>query len=526
MRVLGVNILTHDVSFVLIEDNKIIAAVEEERFSRNKHHAGLLSGNFGPLKSLKWIYQNYLKSQDDIDFVAFAGKIGTNISFKRLKENYLKLANHISSDKNKTIFLEHHLCHASSTFRCSGFEKALMLTIDGEGDGVSTAVYYAESNNIHLLQAYPASQSLGHLYSFLTRTLGLGNFGAEGKTMGLSCYGEIDQDFVNKNYIKLTSSGYIIDEKIFLEISKYKRNTNSEGLGKKHKDIAATIQFLIENTIIHLISVAHNQHKISNICLAGGVALNCIINSKIKELPFIENVFVQPAANDAGTAMGAAFEVLAKKKKIYNFSLSNAYLGPSFSNEEIEKILSKIKLKYEKNYNLSNVVSQLLIDQKIVGWFQGRMEFGPRALGNRSILADPRKFDIKKYINEFVKHREMWRPFAPVILEEEGTCYFDNFFPTPFMTFTQKMKREKIEQLSAVSHIDCTARVQSISKSQNNLLYSILKEFENNTGVPILLNTSFNDNKMPIVCTPLDAIKTFYSTGLDVLVLGNYVIFK
>lgn len=526
MRIVGINCLTHDVSVALIEDGKILAAVEEERFTGIKHQGGILSNGKPPLNSLKWIFDKFNLKPKDIDFFAYSGDLNQNIGLADFITKYRRFAMTLDPSLSKSIFLDHHLCHASSTFRCSGFDQALILTIDGEGDSVSTTMFIGEFNEIKKIASFPANQSLGHFYTSVTKTLGLGSFGAEGKTMGLSNYGSLDSSIIDKNIIKKTNLGYIINDNYNEILLNYKRYGSD--ISDEHKNLAATAQYLLEDTIIHLIKLARKEYEFTNVCIAGGVGLNCLTNSKISKLDFVKNVFIQPAANDAGTSIGAALEVFYQKNSINikSIAITNVYYGPEYSNDDIKSILEEYKIKYEYIENICDIASDMLVDGKIIGWFQGKMEFGPRALGNRSILANPSIKGINDLINKKIKHRELWRPFAPAILESQGNEYFYDFFPSPFMTFTFNIKENKINDIPAVAHIDGSARVQSVSLKNNKLFFNLLKSFNEKTNIPVLLNTSFNDKGQPIVRTPKEAIATFYSTGLDALVIGNYLICK
>jgi len=526
MKVMGINCLTHDVSVSLIEDGKILALVEEERFTGIKHQGGFLSNGNAPVNSIKWIFDKFNLSPQKIDLFAYSGDLKQNIGLSNIISKYKSFAMSLDSSLSKSRFLNHHLCHASSAFRCSGFNKSLILTIDGEGDSISTGVFMGDNNEILPITSFPAKQSLGHFYSSVTKTIGLGELGAEGKTMGLSNYGSIDYNFIDKNIIQKTNFGYVLRENYDKILSSYKRYTGE--IQDKHKNLAATAQYLIEDTILHIIKLLKKDYDFENVCIAGGVGLNCLTNSKIAELDFIKKVFVQPAANDAGTSLGAALEAYYQKSNIESNlnPITHVYYGPEYSNDEIKAILEECNIKYRYIEDICNVASDMLVSGKIIGWFQEKMEFGPRALGNRSILANPKIKGINDIINEKIKHREKWRPFAPVIMEEYGEEYFCNFFPSPFMTFTFNIQKDKIDQIPAVAHVDGSARVQSVNKNNNLLFYRLLNSFYMKSNIPVLLNTSFNDKSQPICRTPRDAIKTFYSTGLDVLFIGNYLLEK
>jgi carbamoyltransferase len=409
------------------------------------------------------------------------------------------------------------------------------LTIDGKGEYDSTVVWRGRPDGVERLRTYEHPNSLGRFYGIVTKYLGYIPNNGEGKIMGLAPYGskneEILQTFkemietgVDYDVTELTSEGVRRGvEKLESEFDRPQVN-NSSGFTQWEKDLAYTTQYLLES-IIHDITKHHvTQTGLSNVCLAGGVALNCKMNKRIRECDAVDATFVQPVANDAGTVLGAGW--LQQQPSDVD-EMKTAYYGPSYSSSEIRNLLKQNKVDYSQPEDLQRYVAEAIADGQLVGWFQGRMEIGPRALGHRSILADPRDEASRDRVNKYVKHREEWRPFAPSILADRAADYFVNAVPSPFMIDTFETKPEKRDEIEAVLHQgDMTTRPQTVTKQDNPRYYRLLSEFEDFTRVPVLLNTSFNDHAEPIVNRPQEAIKDFYGMGLDVLVLGDYIIEK
>ncbi|MCM8792202.1 MAG: carbamoyltransferase [Candidatus Omnitrophica bacterium] len=574
MYVLGINAYHPDSSCCIVKDGKLLAAGEEERFKRIKHWSGF------PLESIRYCLQEAGISLKDIDFIGISrnpfihlnrkliylmkNRISASFINSRfdnllrirnikslLVDNFIFFEKQLSS---KVYFIEHHQSHMASAFFVSGFKDSAILSIDAMGDFVSTMFGIGKDNKIKVLDRIFFPNSLGYLYTAGTQFLGFLKFGDEYKVMGLSAYGKPvylnefkkiiilkkDGKFIlNPEYFNFSSEGLGMNwdnsepvcgrlfSKKWIEIFGQPRDPQEE-ISQIHRNIAASLQAMLEETYFHILNYLYKVTKIDNLCLAGGVALNCVANGKIfKNTPF-KNIYIQPAANDAGTALGAAYYVYHQiLNKPRCFVMSHAYWGPEFKKEEIESILRKYNLVFTK-YNedeLVKIVAKYIAEGKIIGWFQGRMEWGPRALGNRSILVDPRKKDMIDRLNLFIKHRESFRPFAPSILEENISDYLITPVSSFFMLLALPVKKGRISEIPAVVHIDDTARVQTVNKETNCLFFKLIKAFYEITGVPALLNTSFNENE-PIVCHPTEAIECFLRTSMDILVIGNYLIKK
>jgi carbamoyltransferase len=529
---LGLSIGDHNPAACLIENNKIIAIGEEERFLGFKYASGQL-----PIKSIEYCLKEAKIKLKDVDKVAvdwdpriylkklakrgFEKTIFNAFSYLGLKgkisdlERLLKF--HFGADKKITP-LEHHISHAYSSIPFSGFRNdCYSITVDGYGEVASTLIYHPKEGKIK--EIYVPS-SLGVFYTEVTRWIGFGMH-EEGKTMGLASYGTKKYDF--SKYISWKDGEF----KLIPNFAKHLENDfgpmNRGGeLTKKHENVAYTTQRYLEEVLIHLVDYYVGKN---NLCLAGGVALNCVTNGRILRETGIKDIFVQPMAGDAGGAVGAAayFAVQDghKFEKMYH-----AYYSQGYENDGIEKVLKQAGLKYDYVKDPSGVAAELIADGKIVGWSQGRMEVGPRALGNRSILADPRKAEMKDIINKRVKHREPFRPFAPSLLEEHMDKYLVKAHTTPFMLLSFDVVIDKREEIPAVTHVDGTARPQSVTRKQNPLYYDLIRQFYKETGVPVVLNTSFNIQGKPINRTPKEAIATLYTEDMDALVLGNYLVKK
>jgi carbamoyltransferase len=568
MKILGLNSYHGDSSACLVIDGKLIAAVAEERFKREKHWSGL------PLESINYCLKEANISIDDVDYIAINRNPKANFLrkliwtlihqpssrlIKNRAENLKKILTikedilyHFQSKNNsiKTFYIEHHLAHAASTFFVSPFKESAILTMDGFGDFVSTLLAYGKGNKIYPIKRIFFPHSLGLFYLTITQFLGFWNYGDEYKVMGLAAYGKPIYLDKFKKIVKLKKdgSGFQLDTSYFLHISKGATSTwfnqkpvidrmfsdkfieefgeprepNTE-ITQRDMDLAASLQALTEEIYFALLNYLYKVTKSQNICLAGGVALNSSANGKIFEKTPFKEIFIQPAASDDGGAVGAAFylwnHILNQKR---SFIMEHAYWGPKYSEDEIELALKKSNLNYIKlkDIELLPKVAKDIADGKIVGWFQGRMEFGPRALGNRSIVVDPRRKEMKDILNERIKRREWFRPFAPSILEEEVDKWFEINYPEPFMIKTYKWKEEKRHLVPAVVHEDGTGRLQTVNKKTNPRYWQLIKEFQNLTGIPIVLNTSFNENE-PIVNKPEEAIDCFLRTKMDVLVLEN-----
>lgn len=548
MIILGINDFHHDLSAAIIEDSKIIASAEEERFTRVKHQGAEHFRKY-PTNSIEFCLKKAGIKLEDIDLVALGWNVTPANSFKKEKViNYLRSITKRTNQSNtrlrstaktivdslliqrkrkyyeslgkKTIFIPHHRAHAASAFRCSGFNDANITVIDQSGEIESTSLFIGKGDEIEKIRTFPITQSIGELYTTITLLLNLGHFG-EGKTMGLAPYGRVDDRF--KQMMVTLKDDYKIN---WETITTYQQYASQGKITKDHCNIAATLQYCLEQVALMLKDHLYSLTGYKNLCLAGGVTLNCTTNGILLQSENVENIYIQPAANDGGVALGAALEAYAQTGNTCKLHMNHPYFGPSYSQEEIESILKELKLTYEYHQDIEGLTAELLAKGKLIGWFQGAMELGPRALGNRSILADPRDPKAKDRINQFVKHREMWRPLAPSMLREKMHNYVDNPYDSPFMILNFEIKPEKRAEIPSVVHVDGTARIQTVTPDTNPKFHKLLKSFEKITRVPVLLNTSFNDNHEPIIMTPKDALRTFYSTGLDCLVLGNFLLKK
>ncbi|MDI6704186.1 MAG: carbamoyltransferase [bacterium] len=560
MYVLGLTYYgQHDASASLIRDGELIAACEEERFDRIKHSRAF------PINSIRYCLKEggiELRDIEHIGFymdyrlnflrksVYFARSFPRSFNLFKIQSNFIHIygnflrvirQNFNLNEKVRSYLIEHHASHLSSAFFPSPYEEAAILSIDAMGEWATTAFGVGQGNKIKILKRIYFPHSLGFLYLAFTKYLGF-EWGDEYKVMGLSSYGDPRRYYDKvRNIVRLTKDGFELDLSYFtfqnFDFNNYvsqkfilvfgeKRIPGSE-MQQRFADLAASLQMVLEETAIHLVNYLHRLTKKRNLCMAGGVALNCVMNGRIlRESPF-HDIFIQPASHDGGTSLGVAlyiYHTLLGNKR--GFQMKHAYWGPSYSESKMRQAIEKKGLDYEERDDIENVTAKLLSQGKIIGWFQGRMEFGPRALGNRSILADPRREEMKDIVNERIKFREEFRPFAPAVLEEEVGKYFDCNCKSPFMLLVFRVKEDMRHIIPAVTHVDGTSRVQTVSKDTNPRFWQLIKEFEKETSVPVLLNTSFNVKGEPIVCTPSDAINCFLSSGIDHLVLGNYLVKK
>lgn len=558
MYILGISCFYHDAAACLLKDGRMIAAAQEERFTRQKHDAGFPGNAVGYCLRAAGI------SMDNVRYVVFYEK--PFLKFERLIMTHLKnwprgfltfhemlhawlgqklrIPQMIRKKLNYAgdiLFIRHHQSHAASAFFCSPFQEAAIVTVDAVGEWTTTAIGIGSGNSIRLIKEIRFPDSLGLFYSAFTYFLGFEVNDGEYKVMGLAPYGEpryasaIKKDMinvlsdgsfqVNQKYFAYEYGRTMIRVKDFERLLGMKKREANEAISQQHKDLAASIQKVLEEILIQICHYARELTGIKNLCLAGGVALNCVANSRIFRSGIFDDVFVFPAAGDAGGAIGAAFwtwhQILGHERE--GRRLRDVFWGPAFSNEEIRNFLDRGGVRYEELSSdaLVRKAARLVADQKIIGWFQGRMEFGPRALGNRSIVADPRNKDNWDRINSKIKQREGFRPLAPSVLEDNVEDYFDTAQPSPFMLFAVK---NKTDQIPAVTHIDGSSRIQTVSKEANLLFYDLILEFYKLSGVPVLVNTSLNTAGVPIACTPQNAFQCFLEAGLDALVLGNFII--
>ena len=561
---LGISCYYHDSAAALLKDGHVVAAVEEERFSRKKFDDGF------PKMAIDWCMKEANISPSDLDSVAFYDK--PVLKFERLLDNYIAVAPRglysfldvipkwlhkrlwIKNDvkkilkgfKGEIIFPEHHMSHAAHAFYTSTFDESAILTIDGVGEWSTTSFGYGKNNSIKLSKGLQWPHSIGMFYSAFTYFLGFKVNEGEYKLMGLSSYGkpkyrdiildnliDVKDDGsirLNMDYFAFTYDKVMTNEK-FSEVFGIPRRESNEKMEQIHFDIGASAQLVLEEVLLKMAEHVHKQTKMKNLCLGGGVALNGVANYRIlKEGPF-DNLHIPPSPGDAGSAIGCAqylYHNYKKNKRIIeeksNRIKNNIYVGPSFSNEQIKSFLEKNSIDYEylDENELLTKTAKLISEKNIVGWYQGKMEWGPRALGNRSILADPRDANMKDVLNEKIKHRESFRPFAPSILEEYASEYFDIDISSPYMLFVAPVK--KPDKIPAVTHVDGTGRLQTVSKLSNPLYYDLITEFFKITDIPVIINTSMNVMGEPIVNSPEDAFRMWARTEMDNLVLGNYLL--
>jgi len=591
--ILGISAFYHDSAAVLIIDGKIIAAVQEERFSRKKHDSGY------PFRSVEYVLNESKLKLNEVNYIVFYEK--PFLKFERLLETYVafspkgyksfstsmpiwlgeklfqkkvlfnELRNHDENfqDINKIYFSEHHFSHAASAFYPSPFNDATILTLDGVGEWATTTVAKGYGRELEILKEIHFPHSIGLLYSAFTYYSGFKVNSGEYKVMGLAPYGEPkfknlildklidvkkDGTFrLNMDFFDYTTGLKMTNEKFSKLFGQPVRNSKNDLLTQFHMDIAASIQSVTEEVVLRLARSIAKDTESKNLCMAGGVALNCVANGKIYKEKIFENIWIQPAAGDAGGALGAALafwhqELKKERPTPLKDEMKGCYLGPNFNNNEIQSSLSNLGATFEKlsEEELLKTTAQELSKEKTIGWFQGRMEFGPRALGARSIIADPRSEKMQKILNLKVKFRESFRPFAPSIVREELSNWFDLDYDSPYMLLVanikQNIKREMnetekklfgIEKLNikrsnipAVTHVDYSARIQTVHKSTNPKYYRLIKYFESITNCPVIVNTSFNVRDEPIVCSVQDAYQCFMGTDLDILVCGDFILYK
>ena len=590
--ILGISAFYHDSAAALIIDGDIVAAAQEERFSRKKHDARY------PTNAVNYVLNEGQVKLSEIDHIVFFEK--PFLKFERLLETYmafapkgfksfslsmpiwlreklfqkkflfdnLKLHDEKFNDINKIKFSEHHYSHAASAFYPSPFKEAIVLTLDGVGEWATTTLAVGKENKLNMLKEIHFPHSLGLLYSAFTYYTGFKVNSGEYKVMGLAPYGkpkykdliieelmDLKEDGTFKLNMKYFNyaTGLTMTNKNFSNLfGQPVRDPKKNLLTDFHMDIASSIQAVTEEVVLRLTRNIAEEYKIKNLCLAGGVALNCVANGKILREKYFENIWIQPAAGDAGGSLGAALAYwhreLDKPREDFKDKMKGAYLGPSYEEDSIENNLKSLKALYNKKTtsDISSVVAKELANNKTVGWFQGRMEFGPRALGGRSILADPRSEKMQKELNLKIKFRESFRPFAPSVLREDVNKWFEIDYDSPYMLLVSDVKKEKqismsanddklfgIDKLNikrssipAITHVDYSARIQTVHKETNPKYYDLINEFKKITNCPVLVNTSFNVRGEPIVCSVEDAFNCFMGTNLDILVIENFILFK
>ncbi|MDA1209159.1 MAG: carbamoyltransferase [bacterium] len=559
--ILGVSCFYHDSGAVLIKDGEIIFAAQEERFTRKKQdesvpketvkHALKYAGiTIADISAVGFYEKPFLKFFDRILQTTFKvwpkGLAQYHHAMQEWMTKKLWIPHHIEKElgyKGPIYYTTHHESHAASTYFVSGFDDAAIVTVDGVGEWATTTIGEGKGTELSIKKEIHYPHSLGLLYSAMTYYIGFKVNSAEYKVMGLAPYGEpkymdqmrelidIQDDggfALNMKYFTfehgMTMTGRSM-EKLF---GQPRRDPESE-LTQFHKDIARSVQEITEEAMMTIVKEAKRICPSNNLCLSGGVALNCVANGKILRSKIFENVFIQPASGDAGGALGVALAIWHRKfdgKKAAK--MNHAYFGSSYSDEEVESFLKKHGLPYTKlgDSECATHVAKLMEGDNVIGWFQGRMEYGPRALGNRSIIADARNKENWQKVNLKIKFRESFRPFAPTILEERTKEYFDLDCESPYMLLVADVHPNKREKIPAVTHVDGTARIQTINREQNPKYYDLIKAFADNTGCPVIINTSFNVRGEPIVESPADALNCFLHTHMDYLVLGNYLLSK
>lgn len=526
-----------DVSACLVENGRVIAAIEEERLSRIKFSAGRL-----PYLSAIEVLKIAGKQITDVDYLAFHGSTWGDEIEQRVTEFYRQ---HLGYSPPLLRF-HHHDCHAASTYYASGFNEALVVSIDNSGDGISVQISTGKGGKLNTIKRFSRPDSLGLFYQAITQFCGFVKDSDEYKLMGLASYGDRSKykfdwliDFkdgelkLNTDYIHTVAPNAPSlhkDEMVFNDAFLQKLNGTRRIPGTSftdyYKDVAASAQQHLEGVLLRLIEHYVNETDLHNLCLAGGVALNCVANQSLMNSHFVHKLFIQPASSDAGIALGAAWLAAAQNGDAPQ-ATAHTYLGNSYTNEEIEAVLKACNVKYERLDNTAVKAAGLIAEGKVIGWFQGNMEFGPRALGNRSILAGATGNNMQEIVNQKIKLRESFRPFCPSVLEEDATLYFEGKQAiAPYMTVTYNVKKEMQAVIPAVTHTDGTARIQTVKRQQNPLYYELLQHVKKATGHGVVLNTSFNLSYEPIVCTPRNALATYYSSGLDALVIGNFLLEK
>ena len=590
--VLGISSFYHDSAAAIIVDGEIIAAAQEERFTRKKHDASY------PKNAINYVLKEAGLKLSEVDHVVFYEK--PFLKFERLLETYvgfspggfksfsmsmplwlseklfqkkmlfdaLKEQDNNFNDIKKINFSEHHLSHAASAFFPSPYDEAIILTLDGVGEWATTTVSLGKNNKINILKEIHFPHSLGLLYSAFTYFLGFKINSGEYKVMGLAPYGEPkfkeiildklidvkdDGSFrLNMDYFNY-ATGLTMTNNKFAKLFNMKKREPENELSQMHMDMAASIQAVTEEIVLRIIRVLFKEFKLPNLCMAGGVALNCVANGKILKEGLFKNIWIQPASGDAGGALGAAqafyYQELDNKRKILKTdSMNGSYLGPRFTDYQVESELKSCGANYKKltSDQIIKDTAKALAEEKAVGWFQGRMEFGPRSLGNRSIIADSRSEKMQKNLNLKVKYRESFRPFAPAVLFEKVSEWFEINSESPYMLLVADVKKSKQLQMTneqknlfgidklnvkrssipSVTHVDYSARIQTVHKETNPIFYKLIEEFEEITKCPVLVNTSFNVRGEPIVCSVIDAFNCFMGTDLDVLVCNNFILYK
>ncbi|MEO8955164.1 MAG: carbamoyltransferase C-terminal domain-containing protein [Ktedonobacteraceae bacterium] len=572
MYTLGINAAYHDPAACLVKDGQVIAAAEEERFTHIKHGKRPIpfSTYKLPFAAIDYCLREAGITLLNVDHVAYSydpflllGQHRDEATITLPLEpsahatptewesawDPLFLASIVNAPRHlasgvphhlqarfrgacadgpyRWHFVEHHIAHAASAFHASPFSQAAVLTLDGRGEKATTSYSLGEGNQLRWLGQVNYPHSLGLLYEQVTDYLGFLPSSDEYKVMALASFGKPRYHAFFRAVVQMGEHGLYTIQPLHLEEQFGPARVKGGPLEQHHYDIAHSLQVVLEETVLQLADWLYEETHAENLCMAGGVALNCVMNARLRDRGPFKHIWVQPAAGDAGTALGAALwiDALERDDNERRYCMEHAFLGPSYSDDEIEQFLRWSKLPYRRLKNVAEEVADILAQDKVIGWFQHRLEFGPRALGARSILASPISPTMQARLNE-IKDREDFRPVAPVVLEEEATNWFANADVSPFMLFIYDVLPEKAALIPAVRHVDGTARIQTIRREQHPLYYDLIKAFQARTGVPVLVNTSFNTRGEPIVCTPRDAIECFWTSPLDALVIGSFLLEK
>ncbi len=552
MNILGIGgHVGHDPAACLVRDGSLVAMAEEERFVRVKRAPGL-----APVNAALYCLREAGLTVNDIDLIASSDdpNIPNASTLIRTAMNRFRRSEVFRDIQFPPIVsVNHHLSHAAASFFSSGFDDAAIVTVDGQGENVSTTIAHGRGRHIEVLRSFDVSQSLGYFYSAVTHYVGLGPNSA-GKLMGLAPYGEPKFDI---SALQLTDEGYHLNIHVpsiissdelptyiraywlrflrsqfgsmnrasFNITSRESRISRQLTLNQHYKDIAASVQKAVENTLLHLVKTALRLTGARKVVLGGGVALNCSANGVIRQSGIVDDIYIFPAAHDAGCALGAALEVAARHGEPACPEIKHAYWGPSYSDSDVTDVMRRSGLAYSEHVDVIEKTAELLTRGKVVGWLQGRMEVGPRALGHRSILANATDHEALLRVNQ-IKGREIWRPLAPSILQEEMSILLEHPFRSPFMLQAIQIQPNSRDLIPAVTHVDGSTRPQTVEYDACRIYYDLLKCMKNKIGIGVVLNTSFNRADEPIVCTPVDAIRTFVSTDLDALVIGQHIVLK
>jgi carbamoyltransferase len=549
--ILGItDTVCQDNAAAILVDGELVAMVEEERLNRIKH-----APRMAPQKAIQWCLDKAKVKFEDVDIIAIGFDHPNTVFLDNMKNKVKRFVKRQTILRNareeyrywkrhryhlaqldpylkmrdKVMFVRHHMAHAASSFYLSGFEEANIISLDGSGGQDAGLLGIGRGTEIEAVHHVDRETSWGEFYERFTGALGFKPHSDEGKVMGLAAYGNPRGELFPFIHMSNGTEFPHYDREGFLKAiaGVRPRQPGISPINGYHEEVAARLQYALEQVVGKMSEVLHRQSGYTDLCMAGGTALNCSCNGKLLSLPHVKRIFVQPAAADCGTALGAAVYAHVKLTgRRPQTRFNHLYWGPEFSNQEIEPVLRQAKVPYRKVEDIGAETAKLIRDNKIVGWFQGRMEVGPRALGGRSILANPLDVRMKDAVNNHVKFRESWRPFAPSILAEHMEEYFGTRHPSPFMILAFQAREEVKSKIPAALHVDGTGRPQTVERETNPRYWSLISEFKKLTGVPVVLNTSFNVAGQPIVCTPKDALGTFYICGLDALSIGDFIVEK